>query len=283
MEHLTTVGALRRFCSGAPRPLGLVPTMGSLHDGHISLLSRARAECASVVATLFVNPAQFGDAADYEAYPRDDGADRAAFEAAGVDALFVPDVAEMYPEGFATSLHVGGPALPLEGVARAGHFNGVAVVVAKLLLGAGADRAYFGRKDGQQLAVVRRLALDLGIATEIAAVPTVREPDGLALSSRNALLTADQRSVAPVLYRALRAGAQRHAHGEQDRAAIVGAALEVLEGALAVGAVAVVDYVALVDPDTMEPWTHGPGMLAAAIRIGGVRLIDNVLLDDESG
>ena len=280
MEHLETVEALRRFCRGAPRPLGLVPTMGSLHAGHLSLLRQARADCATVVATLFVNPAQFGEAADYDAYPRDAEADRSALQDAGVDALFAPEVSEMYPEGFSTSIHIGGPALPMEGAARPGHFEGVATVVAKLLIGARADLAYFGRKDGQQLAVVRRVVTDLGIATQIVAVPTVRDPDGLALSTRNSLLTPGQRAAAPVLYRALLAGASRYAEGVRDPRAIVGASRDVLEAALAADEITVVDYVALVDPDTMASWTGGPGMLAAAIRVGRVRLIDNVLLDD---
>ena len=280
MEHLANLEALRRFCRDTPRPLGLVPTMGSLHAGHLSLLRQAREDCATVVATLFVNPSQFGDQADYDDYPKDFEADRSVFQDAGVDAIFAPEVREMYPDGFSTSVQVGGPALSLEGAARPGHFDGVATVVAKQLIVAGADLAYFGRKDGQQLAVVRRVVSDLGIATQVIAVPTIREPDGLALSSRNALLTPGQRTAAPVLYRALQAGARRHAEGSRDRAAIVGASRDMLEAALAADEITVVDYVALVVPDTMAPWSAGLGMLAAAVRIGRVRLIDNVLLDD---
>ena len=277
MRQLSTIAGLREFTRDAPRPLGLVPTMGALHAGHLALVAAARAECASVVATIFVNPTQFGPAEDLARYPRPLAEDLAALEAAGVAAAFVPSVEEMFPAGAATTIHVDGPALPLEGEARPGHFDGVATVVAKLLLEAGPDRAYFGQKDGQQLAVVRRLAADLDIRVTIVAVPTVREADGLAVSSRNAYLSAEQREAAPALYRALAATRDRFRAGAQARAELEAGCRALLAQQPLIDAV---DYVAAVDPDTMEPWAGaGPAMLAAAVRMGDVRLIDNVLME----
>ena len=277
MRQLSTIAGLREFTRDAPRPLGLVPTMGALHAGHLALVAAARAECASVVATIFVNPTQFGPAEDLARYPRPLAEDLAALEAAGVAAAFVPSVEEMFPAGAATTIHVDGPALPLEGEARPGHFDGVATVVAKLLLEAGPDRAYFGQKDGQQLAVVRRLAADLDIRVTIVAVPTVREADGLAVSSRNAYLSAEQREAAPVLYRALAATRDRFRAGAQARAELEAGCRALLAQQPLIDAV---DYVAVVDQDTMEPWAgRGPAMLAAAVRMGDVRLIDNVLME----
>ena len=194
MRQLSTIADLRGFTRAAPRPLGLVPTMGALHAGHMALVGAARGECASVVAAIFVNPTQFGPTEDLAQYPRPLSEDLGLLEAAGVAAAFVPSVDEMYPAGAATTVRVGGPALPLEGEARPGHFDGVATVVTKLLLQASPDRAYFGQKDGQQLAVVRRLVADLGIPVTVVSVPTVREADGLAVSSRNAYLSPEQRA-----------------------------------------------------------------------------------------
>ncbi|MCH7607906.1 MAG: pantoate--beta-alanine ligase [Chloroflexi bacterium] len=277
MLQLTTIAGLRDFTRAAPRPLGLVPTMGALHAGHLALVAAAQAECASVVATIFVNPTQFGPAEDLARYPRPLADDLAALEAAGVAAAFVPSVEEMFPAGAATTVHVDGPALPLEGEARPGHFDGVATVVAKLLSQAGPDRAYFGQKDGQQLAVVRRLAADLDMPVAIVAVPTVREADGLAVSSRNAYLSAEQREAAPALYRALAATRDRFRAGAQARAELEAGCRALLAQQPLIDAV---DYVAAVDPDTMEPWAGaGVAMLAAAVRMGGVRLIDNVLME----
>ncbi len=281
MRELTTVAGLRSFARGAPRPLGLVPTMGALHAGHLGLVAAARGECASVVASIFVNPTQFGPAEDLARYPRPLAEDLALLEAAGVAAAFVPSVEEMYPAGLATTVHVDGPALPLEGVARPGHFDGVATVVTKLLVQAGPDRVYFGQKDGQQLAVVRRLAADLDIPVNVVAVPTVREADGLAVSSRNAYLSAEQRAAAPAVYRALAATRARMSAGAQAppraRSQLEAGCRALLERESLIDAV---DYVAAVDPDTMEPWAgSGVGMLAVAVRMGDVRLIDNVLLE----
>ncbi len=276
MRQVSTVAALRSALRDAPRPLGLVPTMGALHDGHLALVRAAREECAAVAATIFVNPTQFGPNEDLDRYPRSLAADLTLLEQEGVDCVFTPSVDEMYPAGFTTIVHLDGPALPLEGTARPGHFDGVATVVAKLLLQSLPDRAYLGRKDGQQTAVVRRLVRDLDIPTEIVVVPTVREADGLAMSSRNAYLTPEQRAAAPVVFRALSASRDRFRAGQQDVAVLEDAARSMIEAS----PLASVEYVAGVDPDTMEPWAgRGPCMLAAAVRIGSVRLIDNVILD----
>ena len=276
MRQVETVAALRAALRDAPRPVGLVPTMGALHDGHLALVRAARSECATVAATIFVNPTQFGPNEDLDRYPRSLAADLALLEREGADCVFTPSVDEMYPAGFTTTVHMDGPALPLEGAARPGHFAGVATVVAKLLLQSLPDRAYLGRKDGQQMAVVRRLVRDLDIPVEIVAVPTVREADGLAMSSRNAYLTPEQRAAAPVVFRALSASRDRFRAGQQDVAALEDAARRMIEAS----SLASVEYVAGVDPDTMAPWSgRGPCMLAAAVRIGSVRLIDNVILD----
>ena len=276
MQQVETVAALRAALRDAPRPVGLVPTMGALHDGHLALVRAARNECTTVAATIFVNPTQFGPNEDLDRYPRSLAADLELLEREGVDCVFTPSVGEMYPDGFVTTVHLEGPALPLEGAARPGHFDGVATVVAKLLLQSLPDRAYLGRKDGQQTAVVRRLVRDLDIPTEIVIVPTVREPDGLAMSSRNAYLSPEQRSAAPVVFRALSAARDRFRAGQQDVAGLEDAARRMIEAS----PLASVEYVAGVDPDTMEPWGgRGPCMLAAAVRIGTVRLIDNVILD----
>lgn len=251
--------------------------MGALHAGHLALVKRARRECASVVVSIFVNPTQFGRGEDLAAYPRPLGRDLALLERERVDFAFAPSAAEMYPEGFASTLSVAGPALPLEGAARPGHFDGVATVVAKLLGQSRPDRAYFGQKDGQQVAVVRRLVRDLDIATEIAVEPTVRAGDGLALSSRNAYLAPAQRAAAPVLYRALASARGRFAGRPAAAGQVEAFCRRIIESEPLIDSV---DYVAAVDPDTITPWPgHGPCMIAAAVRLGRVRLIDNVLLD----
>ena len=277
MEQAATIGALRAVLALAERPIGLVPTMGALHEGHLSLVRAARDDCATVVASIFVNPSQFAPGEDFERYPRNLEDDLAELEREGVDYVFTPSVEEVYPPGFATTVSVAGPALPLEGEARPGHFDGVATVVAKLLLQSLPDRAYFGRKDVQQVAVVRRLVRDLDIPTEVVMLPTVREADGLALSSRNAYLTPEERAAAPVLFRALSAARDRFRAGQQRPADLETGCRRMIE---AEPLIAAIDYVAVVNADTMAPWEgDGPCLLAAAIRIGSVRLIDNVVLD----
>ena len=198
-----TRAELREALAAASRPVGLVPTMGWLHDGHRALMQRARGASATVVVSIFVNPRQFNVASDFTRYPRNEARDLAMCEEEGVDLVFAPEVEEIYPPGFATTVSVGAVALPLEGTARPGHFDGVATVVAILFDLVGAERAYFGQKDAQQVMVIRQMARDLAIGTEVVACPTIREPDGLALSSRNVHLSPEERAAAPVLRRAL--------------------------------------------------------------------------------
>jgi pantoate--beta-alanine ligase len=256
--------------------VGFVPTMGALHAGHRALLARARAENAFLVASVFVNPLQFGPSEDLASYPRDRDADLAVLRAEGTDLVFLPAEGEMWPVPPEVRLRVGGLAERLEGLVRPGHLDGVATVVAKLLHLAGPCRAYFGQKDAQQLAVVRRMVADLAFPNEIVACPTVREPDGLAVSSRNAYLSAAERRRATALYRALRAGLAAFAAGRRDPADVEAAARDLLEDAPGVEP----DYVALVDPVTFEPVKQAePGqVLATAARVGRTRLIDNVIL-----
>ncbi|MGD0861231.1 MAG: pantoate--beta-alanine ligase [Candidatus Limnocylindrales bacterium] len=274
LPHVVRTRAdLREALAGARRPVGLVPTMGALHEGHASLIRRAHAENATVLVTIFVNPLQFNETSDFEAYPRDEAADVRVCGAAGADLLLIPPVEEIYHPGFETSVRVGALTQPLEGAARPGHFEGVTTVVAILLGLAGADRAYFGQKDAQQLLVIRRMAADLGVATEIVACPIVREPDGLALSSRNVRLTPQQRAAAPVLRRALSAARARYDAGERD-AEILRAAMRMT---LAAEPLAAPEYVSCADSATLRELERvdGPTLLSMAVRFGAVRLIDN--------
>ena len=217
-EVVRTRAALRAALAEAARPVGLVPTMGWLHEGHRALMRQARAADATTVVTIFVNPRQFNVAADYTKYPRNEARDLAIAEAEGVDIVFAPDASEVYPPGFDTVVSVGAVAQPLEGAARPGHFDGVATVVAILFDLVGADHAYFGQKDAQQVMVIRQMARDLAIGTEVIACPTVREPDGLALSSRNVHLSPEERAAAPVLHRALLAARESVGGAVSDRA-----------------------------------------------------------------
>lgn len=256
--------------------VGLVPTMGAIHAGHVALVGAARAAGDRVIASLFVNPKQFGPAEDFTAYPRDEAADLAAFAGAGVDLVFAPEVAEMYPSGFASSVRVGGIGEVLEGAHRTGHFDGVATVVTKLLLQALPDEAFFGEKDYQQLLVVRRLARDLDIPARIAGVATVREPDGLALSSRNVYLSAGERRAAPLLYRVL----SETAAGLTLQPEAVAEAVERGRARLEAGGFAV-DYLELRDAADLSPVSHlaGAARLLAAARLGRTRLIDNIAVN----
>jgi pantoate--beta-alanine ligase len=246
--------------------IGLVPTMGFLHAGHLSLIAAAREVCDQVVVSLFVNPAQFARGEDLEHYPRDEARDIAVAEVAGVDLLFAPASEEMYPDGFDTWVDPGKVGTYLEGAARPGHFRGVATICTRLFLLVQPQRAYFGRKDAQQVSVVKQLVRDLALPVEIVACPTIRDPDGLALSSRNIFLSPEERAVAVALPRALEAGLQAHRSGEDA----VRAARKVLDAEPGLR----VDYVAEADLD-------GP-TLAAAVVVGSTRLIDNVLLSTEA-
>jgi pantoate--beta-alanine ligase len=270
---LRTRAELRAALAEAPRPIGLVPTMGWLHPGHRSLMRSARAEGATTVVTIFVNPRQFAGTADFTRYPRDEARDIAICAEEGVGFVWAPPVEEVYPPGFDTTVSVGAIAQPLEGAARPGHFDGVATVVAILFALVGAERAYFGQKDAQQLMVIRRMAFDLALATEVVACPTVREPDGLALSSRNVHLGPEERAAAPVLHRALIAGRDRWVAGERSGDALRGAMRTVLEAEPR----AVLDYVSCADSVTLQELDRvaGPALLSLAARFGTTRLIDN--------
>ena len=275
MRVLRTRAELREALAAAPRSVGLVPTMGWLHDGHRSLIRRARADNATTIASIFVNPRQFNEAADYQRYPRNEVRDLAICEDEGVDLVFVPGAEEIYPPGFDTTVAVGAVARPLEGAARPGHFEGVATVVAILFDLVGAERAYFGQKDAQQVMVIRQMARDLAIPTEVIACPTVREPDGLALSSRNVHLTADERAAAPVLRRALLAARARWEAGERSGDALRAA----MSDALAAEPLATTAYVSVADGRTLAELERIPDgwpvLLSLAVRFGATRLIDN--------
>ncbi len=270
---LRTVAALREW-RRAGGTVGLVPTMGALHAGHAALVERACRENERVVASIFVNPAQFGPGEDYLAYPRDEARDVALLSGLGAHAAFIPEVLEIYPPGDATRVVPGPVAAPLEGVRRPGHFTGVATVVTKLFALAQPDRAYFGQKDFQQLRVVQTVARDLRSAVEVVACATVREPDGLAMSSRNAYLTREERTRALALSRALFAAAAAHESGLRDAAHLRAV---VSEDAKDAGAL---DYVSVADPHTLEE-LHGAAeraVISLACRVGRARLIDNVLV-----
>jgi pantoate--beta-alanine ligase len=277
VRTLRTVADVRAHVADARargRSIGLVPTMGAFHAGHEALMRAARAACDEVVVSLFVNPTQFNEPADLDAYPRTEASDATTAERLGVDALFVPPVAEIYPDGFATTVRVGGLSEVLEGAERGpGHFDAVCTVVCKLFNIVAPDVAFFGQKDAQQIVVIRRMVRDLNIPVRLEIVPTVREADGLALSSRNAHLDARDRERALALRRGLDAVRAAVVAGEPDPAAAGRAAM------LAAGVEP--DYVALVDPDTLEPVTRIDGRVLAVVaaRVGPARLIDNDLIE----
>lgn len=276
MIVVRTVAELRAALTPPRRAgerIGLVATMGAFHAGHLALIGHAVADCDVTVVSVFVNPTQFDDPADLRAYPRDERADAAAARRLGVDVLFAPSAEEMYPAGFATTVTVGGASEPLEGASRGpGHFRGVATVVAKLLNAVAPDVAYFGEKDAQQVAVIRRMVADLDLPTAIETRPTVRDADGLALSSRNARLTGAERVRAGALHRALDAVAEAVAAGERAPAAAVAAGRAQLDSADAE-----IEYLELVDPATMRAVERldRDVLAVVAARIGSVRLIDN--------
>jgi pantoate--beta-alanine ligase len=285
-----TIAEVRAALRELPHPLGFVPTMGALHAGHLKLVDAAQARCASVAASVFVNPTQFGRGEDFDTYPRDEARDLRLLEEAGVAVTFTPAADEMYPVGFATTVHVGGHLTEdFEGASRPSHFDGVAVIVAKLLGVVQPDVVFLGEKDAQQLAVVRRFVRDLDLPVEVAGVPTLREPDGLAMSSRNVYLTPDERAVAPDLYRALLAGAA--AAGAPAAAAkdvVMAATAALLLPAAGLDPDAVddalarprfrLDYLTVVDEDTFIPEGDlGPrSRLIVAARLGSTRLIDTI-------
>ncbi len=280
MQVLETIGAFRAARAELTGSLGFVPTMGYLHEGHLELVRRARAECDHVAVSIFVNPTQFGPNEDLARYPRDLPRDLDLLRAEGVELVFVPGPPEMYPPDHSTFVVVERATAPLEGARRPGHFQGVATIVCKLFNIVAAQRAYFGQKDAQQTVVIRQMTRDLNMPVEIVIVPTVREPDGLAKSSRNVYLDPAQRAAAPVLYRGLQQAATLYQQGERDAGMLRAAVLRTLEQEPLVA----LDYVSVAEPSTLTE-TEGPirqgALVSLAARIGATRLIDNILLEPD--
>lgn len=278
MQILETIQAFREAHAALSGTLGLVPTMGYLHAGHLELVRRARAECEYVAVSIFVNPTQFGPHEDLGRYPRDVPRDLELLRAEGVDLVLLPGVDEIYPPGFSTYVEVEGMNAVLEGVRRPGHFRGVATVVCKLFNIAQAQRAYFGQKDAQQTVVIRRMVRDLAIPTEIVIVPTVREADGLAMSSRNVYLDPEQRAAAPVLYRGLQQIVTLYERGERNAQTLRSA----LQAELTQEPLAQIEYFSIADLVSLQeidgPITEG-ALVSLAARFGTTRLIDNVILE----
>jgi pantoate--beta-alanine ligase len=280
LRIVTTISETReaiRQAKAEGKSIGFVPTMGALHAGHLKLMSEARRECSFVVVSIFVNPTQFGPTEDLAKYPRDLESDAAKCQSVGVDLIFAPTASDIYPAGFDTFIEVGGMTDVLEGASRPGHFKGVATVVAKLFNIVQPDKAYFGMKDYQQLLVIRKMARDLDFPTKIVPVATVREEDGLAMSSRNAYLSLQERSAATVLFRALKLAEAQVQSGSRNPQEIQQAILDLLKSE----PLAIVDYAAVVDPETLTaPEKIGTEILIAlALRIGQTRLIDNMLIE----
>jgi pantoate--beta-alanine ligase len=282
LRVITTVADMRRArqeMAGPPWQIGLVPTMGALHEGHLSLVRHARTDDDVVVVSIFVNPTQFGPSEDFARYPRDTDRDLALLRELGTDVVFMPPVEEIYPRGFDTHVEVEKLTQRLEGVSRPGHLRGVATVVTKLFNIVQPHRAYFGQKDAQQLAVIRRLARDLDLTVEVVGLPTVREPDGLAMSSRNAYLSPEERKAALVVYRSLQAAQELWRAGVRDASLIRQRVGETL-AAPATGGLARVDYISVADGETLEELEtlDRPALVSLAVHIGKTRLIDNVTL-----
>jgi pantoate--beta-alanine ligase len=272
---------LARQARAEGRSVGFVPTMGALHTGHLSLVRAAHAESQPVIASIFVNPTQFGPSEDFQKYPRTIEADAKKLEDAGVDYLFAPESTEMYPPGFRTWVDVEGLSERLEGRARRGHFRGVTTVVLKLLDIVQPRKAFFGRKDAQQARIIRQMARDLHLDSEIVVCPIVREPDGLAMSSRNAYLAPKERGAAAILFRALDGARISIARGERDALRLTAAMRETIRSE----PLAELDYAELVDAETLEPVTRLRGVCLAllAVRIGATRLIDNLMIEERDG
>ncbi len=281
MEIIRTIEWMKQIAHDArakEHVLGLIPTMGALHEGHVSLVRAAKQDCSPVVASIFVNPMQFGPGEDLQKYPRTFEQDAAALENLGVNYLFAPDASEMYPNGFRTSVSVEGLSDRLEGRSRPGHFRGVTTVVLKLFEIVQPQRAYFGRKDAQQLRIIRQMATDLNLDTQIITCPIVREPDGLAMSSRNAYLQGDARRAATVLYRALISAKKEIEAGQTEAARLV----ETMRQVFNKEPNAALDYAEIVDADTLEPVLRLRKTCLALVAafVGKTRLIDNALIED---
>lgn len=283
MQTLTTIAQMRTARRALQGTLGFVPTMGALHEGHLSLVRCARRECDRTAVSIFVNPLQFGPSEDLDKYPRDFERDYNLLAEQGVDLLFAPSAAEMYPADAATYVEVHELSSRLDGLSRPGHFRGVATVVAKLFHIVAPQRAYFGQKDAAQVAVLRRMVRDLNFDLQLVVAPTVREADGLALSSRNIYLSPEERQSALALSRALFAAEQLARAGEHDAAALLGAARTALSASDPALPLLRLDYLELVQPDTLEPVSNSAAgaLLAVAAYVGNTRLIDNVLLPAE--
>ena len=276
MKIVRTAAELSRLREKLPRPLGFVPTMGYLHQGHLALVRQARAVDASVAVSIFVNPTQFGPSEDFKQYPRDPQRDLALLEGEGTDLVFMPPVEEIYPPGFGKWVGVGRLARRLEGASRPGHFRGVATVVARLFELVKPDRAYFGQKDAQQLLVVKKMVADLNMGVEVVAVPTVRESDGLAMSSRNTYLNTEERKQAVVLFQALSLARQLHNDGEKD----AGVIRRKMTALIQRQPLAAIDYVSIADAETLEELDEirHPALASMAVKIGKTRLIDNIVV-----
>ena len=278
MRVIRTNKEMSQACREAVKPVGLVPTMGALHAGHLNLVDQARADNLTVAVSIFVNPTQFGDLKDLEKYPRELEGDLEMLRHHGVDLVYVPTVDEVYPEGFDTWVDVGPLAEKLEGLHRPGHFRGVATVVSKLFNVMQPDRAYFGQKDGQQVVVIQKLARDLDMGVEVVVMPTIREPDGLAMSSRNVQLSADQRQAASVVHQALRRAYQLWIGCERNGDVLREAASQILQAEPMVDSI---DYVSVAGMSTLDESGHvdGRAMVSVAVHMGAVRLIDNIVLE----
>ena len=278
MRVISSNQEMSQACREAVKPVGLVPTMGALHAGHLSLVDRARADNLTVAVSIFVNPAQFGDENDLNAYPRDLDGDLDLLRRHGVDLVYAPTVDEVYPEGFDTWVDVGPLVDKLEGLHRPGHFRGVATVVSKLFNVMRPDRAYFGQKDGQQTVVIQKLARDLDMGVEVVVMPTIREADGLAMSSRNVQLSSEHRQAAPAVYRALCQAHNLWANGERSGDNLREAARAVLRAEPKIDSI---DYVSVASMTTLEEVEQvaGRAMVSAAVHMGPVRLIDNLVLE----
>ena len=277
MKQVVELEELRRTIQALPHPLGFVPTMGFLHKGHISLVNLAKKECETVVGSIFVNPAQFGSGEDLSAYPRDIPGDLQKLDKAGVDLVWLPTPQIMYPKGFNTWVNVEGVSEPLEGAARPHHFRGVATVVTKLFNAVAPEFAYFGQKDAQQVAVIKQLTRDLNFPIQIIVGPTVREPDGLAMSSRNTYLNADERRAATVLYRALEKARTAFSKGERKGDAL----RAIIRETITSEPLAKLQYASCADPETLQEQDQAVDrtLLSLAVFIGKTRLIDNILLE----
>ena len=276
MKVIEKIAEMKQIRQQLTEPVGFVPTMGYLHEGHLALVKRARAENRWVIASIFVNPAQFGPQEDFNNYPRDPQRDLALLEKEKTDIVFMPSVAEMYPAQFNSRVEVNKVTERLEGASRPGHFRGVTTVVAKLFNIIQPTKAYFGQKDAQQAIVIRKMVADLNMNLEIVTIPTVREPDGLAMSSRNTHLNPQQRQAAAVLYQALSLAQQLWAQGEKDAQLL----RQEMTGLIQKQPLATIDYVSIADADTLDELdtVRSPALVSLAVRIGSTRLIDNIVL-----